>query len=35
VLTLPTLLLAVDNSVLFLAVPQLAADSQPSSTQLL
>lgn len=35
VLALPTLLLALDMSVLFLALPHLSADLQPSSTQLL
>jgi DHA2 family multidrug resistance protein-like MFS transporter len=35
VLALPTLLLALDMSVLFLALPHLAADLQPSSSQLL
>nr|WP_240477308.1 MFS transporter [Jiangella muralis] len=35
VLALPTLLLALDMSVLHLAVPHLAADLKPSSTQLL
>ncbi|MEU4765113.1 MFS transporter [Actinosynnema sp. NPDC023794] len=35
VLALPTLLLSVDMSVLHLAVPHLAADLRPSSTQLL
>lgn len=35
VLALPTLLLALDMSVLYLALPHLAADLQPSSTQLL
>jgi DHA2 family multidrug resistance protein-like MFS transporter len=35
VLTLTTLLLALDASVLFLALPQLGADLRPSSTQLL
>jgi MFS transporter, DHA2 family, multidrug resistance protein len=35
VLALPTLLLALDVSVLFLALPHLSADLQPSSTQLL
>ncbi len=35
VLALPTLLLSVDMSVLHLAVPALAADLRPSSTQLL
>ncbi|WP_407564846.1 MFS transporter [Streptomyces sp. 184] len=35
VLALPTLLLALDISVLHLAVPHLAADLQPSSTQML
>jgi MFS transporter, DHA2 family, multidrug resistance protein len=35
VLTLTTLLLALDASVLFLALPHLSADLQPSSTQLL
>ena len=35
VLALPTLLLALDMSVLHLAVPQLAADLRPSSTELL
>jgi MFS transporter, DHA2 family, multidrug resistance protein len=35
VLALPTLLLALDMSVLHLAVPHLAADLRPSSTQLL
>ncbi|WP_425432598.1 MFS transporter [Jiangella alba] len=35
VLALPTLLLALDMSVLHLAVPHLAADLQPSSSQLL
>jgi DHA2 family multidrug resistance protein-like MFS transporter len=35
VLALPTLLLALDNSVLFLALPHLGADLRPSSTQLL
>lgn len=33
VLALPTLLLAVDNSVLFLALPQLSADLGPTQTQ--
>ncbi|MDV6011640.1 MFS transporter [Haloechinothrix sp. LS1_15] len=33
VLALPTLLLALDISVLFLALPQLGADLQPSGTQ--
>ncbi|MCO1659068.1 MFS transporter [Pseudonocardia humida] len=35
VLTLTTLLLALDASVLFLALPHLSADLRPSSTQLL
>ena len=35
VLALPTLLLSLDMSVLHLAVPQLAADLRPSSTELL
>ena len=35
VLALPTLLLALDLSVLFLALPHLSADLGPSSTQLL
>ncbi|MGB3440645.1 MAG: MFS transporter [Actinophytocola sp.] len=35
VLALPTLLLSLDMSVLHLAVPHLAADLQPSSTELL
>lgn len=35
VLALPTLLLSVDMSVLYLAVPHLAADLAPSGTQLL
>lgn len=35
VLALPTLLLALDMSVLYLALPHLAADLQPTSTQLL
>jgi MFS transporter, DHA2 family, multidrug resistance protein len=35
VLSLTTLLLALDASVLFLALPHLGADLQPSSTQLL
>jgi DHA2 family multidrug resistance protein-like MFS transporter len=35
VLALPTLLLSLDMSVLYLAVPHLAADLQPSSSQLL
>ncbi|MBB4929618.1 DHA2 family multidrug resistance protein-like MFS transporter [Lipingzhangella halophila] len=35
VLALPTLLLSVDMSVLYLAVPHLAADLAPSSSQLL
>lgn len=35
VLTLPTLLLALDASVLFLALPHLAEDLAPSSSQLL
>lgn len=35
ILTLPVLLLALDMSVLHLAAPQLSADLQPSSTQLL
>lgn len=35
VLGLPTLLLALDMSVLYLALPHLAADLQPSSSQLL
>lgn len=35
VLALPTLLLALDMSVLYLALPHLAADLAPSSTQLL
>ncbi|MBM7787038.1 MFS transporter [Tenggerimyces flavus] len=35
VLALPILLLALDNSVLFLAGPQLAADLRPSGPQLL
>jgi DHA2 family multidrug resistance protein-like MFS transporter len=35
VLAFPTLLLSLDMSVLHLAVPQLAADLRPSSTQLL
>jgi MFS transporter, DHA2 family, multidrug resistance protein len=35
VLTLTTLLLALDASVLFLALPHLAADLRPSSTQML
>lgn len=33
VLALPTLVLALDMSVLYLAAPALAADLQPSSTQ--
>lgn len=33
VLALPTLLLALDASVLFLALPQLSADLEPSSSQ--
>ncbi|MCT2589601.1 MFS transporter [Streptomyces sp. N2-109] len=35
VLALPTLILAMDNSVLFLALPHLAEDLEPSSTQML
>jgi DHA2 family multidrug resistance protein-like MFS transporter len=35
VLALPTLLLALDMSVLYLALPHLAADLRPSSSQLL
>jgi DHA2 family multidrug resistance protein-like MFS transporter len=35
VLALPTLLLALDVSVLHLAVPHLAADLQPTNTQML
>ena len=35
VLALPTLLLSLDMSVLHLAVPHLAADLRPSSTELL
>ena len=35
VLLLPTLLIVMDLTVLHLAVPQLSADLQPSSTQLL
>ena len=35
VLALPTLLLALDASVLFLALPHLGADLKPSSSQLL
>ncbi|MEV4630622.1 MFS transporter [Micromonospora sp. NPDC049523] len=35
VLALPTLLLSVDATVLYLALPHLGADLQPSSTQLL
>jgi MFS transporter, DHA2 family, multidrug resistance protein len=35
VLALPTLLLALDMSVLYLALPDLAADLRPSSSQLL
>src|SRR5712671_5138562 len=35
VLALPTLLSAMDFSVLFLALPRLAADLRPSSSQLL
>lgn len=35
VLALPTLLLALDMSVLYLALPHLAVDLQPSSSQLL
>ncbi len=35
VLALPTLLLALDMSVLYLALPHLAADLQPSSSQVL
>lgn len=35
VLALPTLLLSLDMSVLYLALPHLAADLQPSSSQLL
>ncbi|MBY8870743.1 MFS transporter [Micromonospora sp. PLK6-60] len=35
VLALPTLLLALDLSVLYLALPHLAADLEPDSTQLL
>ncbi len=35
VLTLPTLLLALDESVLFLALPRLGSDLAPSSAQLL
>ncbi|NDL58688.1 MFS transporter [Phytoactinopolyspora mesophila] len=35
VLALPTLLLSIDMSVLYLALPHLAADLQPSSSQLL
>ncbi|HEX2149813.1 MAG TPA: MFS transporter [Actinomycetota bacterium] len=35
VLALPTLLLALDASVLFLALPHLGADLEPSSSQLL
>lgn len=34
-LALPTLLLALDASVLFLALPHLGADLKPSSSQLL
>ncbi|WP_166355986.1 MFS transporter [Phytoactinopolyspora limicola] len=35
VLALPTLLLSIDMSVLYLALPHLAADLQPSSSQVL
>lgn len=35
VLALPTLLLSLDMSVLYLALPHLTADLAPSSTQLL
>ncbi|MBB4934269.1 hypothetical protein F4561_005089 [Lipingzhangella halophila] len=35
VLALPTLLLSLDMSVLYLALPHLAADLAPSSSQLL
>ncbi|MFF2651576.1 MFS transporter [Streptomyces sp. NPDC058045] len=35
VLALPTLLLAMDNTVLFLALPHLTVDLDPSSTQML
>lgn len=35
VLALPTILLGLDNNVLFLALPHLSADLAPSSTQLL
>ncbi|WP_433327775.1 MFS transporter [Spirillospora sp. CA-294931] len=35
VLALPVLLMAIDNSVLFLAMPHLSADLEPSGTQLL
>ncbi|MEV4874791.1 MFS transporter [Streptomyces cyaneofuscatus] len=35
VLTLPTILLALDATVLNLAIPQISADLKPSSTQLL
>lgn len=35
VLMLPTLLIVIDATVLHLAIPQLSADLQPSSTQLL
>ncbi len=35
VLALPTFLLAIDNSVLFLAVPAISEDLQPDATQLL
>ncbi|GAA1539338.1 MFS transporter [Actinomadura kijaniata] len=35
VLALPVLLLALDNSVLFLALPRLGADLAPSATQML
>ncbi|PXY19241.1 MFS transporter [Prauserella muralis] len=33
VLALPTLLLAIDNSVLFLALPELSTDLRPTATQ--
>src|SRR5688572_7159965 len=35
VLTLPTILLALDSTVLNLAVPAMSADLEPTSTQLL
>jgi DHA2 family multidrug resistance protein-like MFS transporter len=35
VLSLPTLLLAIDNGVLFLAVPAISEDLRPDATQLL